>query len=189
MRSLRSLFRPKRPAKGKSQRGAAAVEFALVATPFIGLMFALIEIMMIFFVQTTLEAAVADTSRAIRTGQAQSTTTPISKTQFKANVCTRMFGMADCNTRLFVMVEAFTAAPVGAPVVPWADGTLTPGSAADEPYQASNPGDIVVVRAYYVWGLLTPGMSAAFKNFSSATYGPNNRILVATSAFRNEPFR
>jgi Flp pilus assembly protein TadG len=184
---LLSLFRAKR--SRRSRRGATAVEFAMIATPFIGLMFALVEIMMIFFLQTTLEAATADTARTIRTGQAQSTTAPISKAQFKTNVCARMFGFADCTNRLFVMVQAFPDAPTTMPAAPWADGTLTPGSADDEPYENSAPGQMVVVRAYYVWPLMTPGMSAAFRNFGNATYGADNRVLVATSAFRNEPFR
>lgn len=172
----------------KSKRGATAVEFALIATPFVFMIFALIETMLIFFVQTALEAAVAEEARKIRTGQAQSTTTPITQTQFKANVCTRMMGLADCTNRLFVMVEAFTTPPAGALPTPWSDGSLVPGSGADEPYQNSAAGDMVIVRSYYVWPLLTPGLSNAMSNYSGGAYGSYNRMLVATAAFRNEPF-
>lgn len=175
--------------KKHGARGSAAVEFALISTPFIFLIFALIEIMMIFFVQTTLEAAIAEEARKIRTGQAQSTVTPISKSQFKANVCSRLYGLADCSNRLFVMTQTYAVAPgVGVPN-PWDDGTLTPGSADDEPYEASNPGDLVIVRGYYVWPLLTPGISSYMTNFGSAGLGTHNRMLVGTAAFRNEPYQ
>ena len=174
--------------KKKKNRGATAVEFALIATPFMFLIFALIEIMMVFIVQTTLEAAVTEEARKIRTGQAQNTTTPITKAQFKANVCTRLYGFADCTTRLFVMVQSFPAAPGAAITKPWDDGTLTPGSADDEPYDASAPGDLVIVRGYYVWPLLTPGIASGLSNYSDGTYGAHNRMLVGTAAFRNEPF-
>ena len=181
-------LRTRRAKQGK--RGAAAVEFAMVATPFVFMLFGIFETMMIFFVQTTLEAAVAEEARKIRTGQAQSTSAPISKSQFKANVCARMMGLADCSKRLFVQVQN---QPINGNLPdPWADGTLTPGSAADEPYDTTAANAIVVVRGYYVWPLMTPGISTAMRNYSDtssgAPLGTNNRIIAATSAFRNEPF-
>lgn len=181
-------LRSRRARQGK--RGAAAVEFAMVAAPFVFMLFGIFETMMIFFVQTTLEAAIAEEARKIRTGQAQSTSAPISKTQFKANVCARMMGLADCNNRLFVQVQ--NQPSTGTLPTPWADGTLTPGSAADEPYETTAANAIVVVRGYYVWPLMTPGISNAMRNFSDSSpggaLGSYNRIIAATSAFRNEPF-
>jgi Flp pilus assembly protein TadG len=179
-------LRKRRTTQGK--RGSAAVEFAMIATPFIFMLFGIFETMMIFFVQTTLEAAVSEEARKIRTGQAQSLAAPITKEQFKANVCARLMGLGDCSTRLFVQVQN---QPVSGTLPnPWEDGTLTPGSAADEPYEATAANAIVVVRGYYVWPLFTPGVSNAMRNFSDSggTLGNYNRIIAATSAFRNEPF-
>ena len=48
----------------KQQDGAAAVEFALVATPFLALLFAIIESAMVFFAGQSLEAATASAARA-----------------------------------------------------------------------------------------------------------------------------
>ena len=184
-------FKKLRQARSRKygQKGATAVEFALIATPFLMLLFGIFEVMMIFFVQTTLEAAIAEEARKIKTGQAQSTTAPITQSQFKANVCARMMGLADCSNRLFVMVQ--NQPTTGTLPTPYADGVLTPGSAADEPYEATAAEAIVVVRGYYVWPLLTPGLSSAYKNFtpSGGSLGSNNRVLAAASAFRNEPFQ
>jgi len=179
-------FRKRRSNQGK--RGAAAAEFAMIATPFVFMVFGIFETMMIYFVQTTLEAAISEEARKIRTGQAQSLAAPITKEQFKANVCARMMGLGDCSTRLFVQVQNQPTS--GTLPTPWADGTLTPGSAADEPYEPTAANAIVVVRGYYVWPLVTPGISNAMKNFadSGGTLGNYNRIIAATSAFRNEPF-
>ena len=44
----------------RQQDGAAAVEFALVAVPFLALMFAILETALVFFAGQTLEAAVTD---------------------------------------------------------------------------------------------------------------------------------
>ena len=53
------------------RQGATAVEFALVATPFIGLLFGIIQTFLIFFAQQLLETSVNQSSRLILTGQAQ----------------------------------------------------------------------------------------------------------------------
>ena len=55
----------------RQQDGTAAVEFGLVAAPFLALLFAIIETAFVFFAGQTLEAAVADSARLIMTGQAQ----------------------------------------------------------------------------------------------------------------------
>lgn len=169
----------------KNRRGSAAVEFAMLAAPFMFLIFALMEIMVLFFVQTTLEAATAVEARKIRTGQVQNAT--ITQTQFKTAICARLHGLGDCTNRLFVMVQAYAVPPV-ALSDPFADSDLTIGSSDDEPWQASVSGDMVVVRTYYVWPLMTPGLTNTLSNFSSGGMGSYNRILMSTAAFRNEPF-
>jgi Flp pilus assembly protein TadG len=173
--------------KRSQKRGTAAVEFALVATPFLMLLFGLFEIMMIFFIQTTLESAIHEESRKIKTGQANAGA-GLTAADFKAGVCARMMGMVNCQTRLFVMVQ--NQPTTGSLVSPMTDPTLL----AAPPYQQNTAaGSIVVVRGFYMWELMTPGISSAFNN-TTAT-GPNgdlgtkNRMLVATAAFRNEPFQ
>jgi Flp pilus assembly protein TadG len=169
------------------QHGAAAVEFALVATPFLMLLFGLFEIMMIFFVQTALESAVSEESRKIKTGQANAGA-GITAAQFKAGICARMMGMADCTERLFVMVE-------NQPVTGSLPSPMTnPSILGSPPYQQNTAaGSIVVVRGFYMWPLMTPGISSALRNTTmtgpNGNLGSNNRMLVATSAFRNEPFQ
>jgi Flp pilus assembly protein TadG len=185
VRAIKSIF-VKRSRKSH-QRGVAAVEFAMVATPFLMLLFGLFEIMMIFFIQTTLESAIHEEARKIKTGQANAGT-GISAATFKASICARMMGLADCNNRLFVMVENQpTTGSLASPLT-------TPTLLAAPPYQTNTaPGSIVVVRGFYMWPLMTPGISSALKNTNSTgpsgNLGSSNRMLVATSAFRNEPFQ
>ena len=54
-----------------NRRGSAAVEFALVAPMFFGLLFAIIETALVFFSGQVLETIAQDSARAILTGQAQ----------------------------------------------------------------------------------------------------------------------
>ena len=72
----------------RNRRGSAAVEFALVAPLFFGLLFAIIELSMVFFASQVLETAVQDSARLIQTGQAQSGS--YTAAQFKTDVCSRV---------------------------------------------------------------------------------------------------
>src|SRR4030081_3362594 len=78
----------------KGEDGIAAVEFGMVAAPFLALMFAIMETAMIFFAGQTLETAVADSARLIMTGQAQAS--GLTQDTFKTEVCNRIHGLFDC---------------------------------------------------------------------------------------------
>ncbi len=56
----------------RSCKGATAVEFALVAAPFIALLMALVQTGLVFFAERVLDETVEEASRIIMTGQAQS---------------------------------------------------------------------------------------------------------------------
>src|ERR1700681_67978 len=69
----------------RREDGAAALEFAIVAAPFIALILAILQTTLAFFAGQVLESAVADSSRQILTGTAQ--TTSMSQSGFAAKVC------------------------------------------------------------------------------------------------------
>jgi Pilus formation protein N terminal region/TadE-like protein len=71
----------------KRQDGAVAIEFAMVAAPFLALMFAIMETALVFFAGQALETAAADSARMIMTGQAQ--TQQFSNADFKNAVWAR----------------------------------------------------------------------------------------------------
>src|SRR5215831_11305299 len=71
--------------------GATAVDFALVAAPFLALLFAIMETGLVFFAGQTLETTAADASRLIMTGQAQNQN--FDQNAFKTAVCARISSM------------------------------------------------------------------------------------------------
>ena len=77
----------------RQQDGSAAVEFSMVAIPFLGLTFAILETALVFFAGQTLETAVTDSARLIMTGQAQ--TGGWSKEDFKNAVCAHAHVIAE----------------------------------------------------------------------------------------------
>jgi Flp pilus assembly protein TadG len=159
----------------RQEDGVAAVEFGMVAAPFLLLTFAIMETAMVFFAGQTLETAVSDSSRLIMTGQAQSQ--GFSQTAFKDAVCARIYGLFDCANGVHVDVKTYTSfSNVNLTSPLDANGNLNPNMT----YQPGGPGDIVVVRLYYQWPIY---VSKLMDNMAGS-----NRLLIATAAFRNEPF-
>ena len=65
--SARNIFRRFR----RNRRGSAAVEFALIAPLFFGMLFAIIETAIVFFAGQLLEQGTAESARLMLTHQAQ----------------------------------------------------------------------------------------------------------------------
>lgn len=159
--------------------GAAAVEFGLVAAPFFALMFAIIETALVFFASQTLETAVADSARLIMTGQAQDQS--FSQTQFKSQVCSRIYGLFDCQNGIQIDVKTYSSfgSINNSPPLD-ANGKLKTDSFGYNPGKAC---DIVVVRLMYQWPTYV-----SLLGFNLSNMAGNARLLMATAAFRNEPF-
>ncbi|MBK6702551.1 MAG: pilus assembly protein [Caulobacteraceae bacterium] len=166
----------------RARRGSAAVEFALVLMPFFLLTFGLAEVAMVGFAQTSLDFAVSETARQIRTGQAQ--TNGGSEAQIRRQLCSELnsFIVMGCDGNLFLDVRRFTSF-TDASNSAWNPVQNNQFSAQGMGYQPGQPSDIVVVRAYYRWKVMTPLFEPIFENVSGG-----ERILVSTMMFRNEPF-
>jgi Flp pilus assembly protein TadG len=162
----------------RRQEGTAAVEFALVAAPFLALIFAILETALVFFSGQALETAAADSARLILTGQAQAQNFDAAK--FKNAVCAKIFGLFDCQNGVYVDVKTFTSfSSVTMPSPVDAQGNFQNNFT----YQPGGPGDIVVVRLFYQWPVFT-----SLLGFNLANVNGNKRLLAATNAFRNEPY-
>ena len=165
---------------GRDTSGHTVVEFALVALPFFLLMFGLAEIGLIGFAQSSLDHAVADTARRIRTGEAQGAGD--SYTQVQTTLCNEMSQLMaiTCDDNLFLDVDTFASFVAVQNTSPIQNGNLQTNQFGYTPGAASS---IVVVRAYYRWHVLTPVFQGVFANLSGG-----DRLLVSTMMFRNEPF-
>ena len=162
----------------RQQDGAAAVEFALVAAPFLAMVFAIIETAVVFFAGQALETAAADSARLIMTGQAQNA--GYDQAKFKEAVCGKIYGLFNCNGGLHVDVKnypSFASIPTAKPIT---NGNMD-NNFGDAP---GNPGDIVVVKLMYQWPVY---VSLLGLNLSDISGG--KRLLMSTVAFRNEPYK
>ena len=161
----------------KEEKGVTAVEFALLAAPFFLLLFAIIETCLTFFANANMDSVVSQAGRMIRTGQAQ--TQGWGETDFVNYICDRMTLISDCTSNLNVDVQTFPTftSVVFAPLID-ADGNVV----QNHRFEPGTAGDIVLVRAYYVWHVVSP-TAIGLSNVSG-----DGRLLVSSVAFRNEPF-
>jgi len=171
----------------QAQDAAVAVEFALVAAPFLALMFAIIETALVFFAGQTLEAAASEAGRMVMTGQVQ-TAGYNTLENFKSNVVCPGADKALGNNSLFdcsklqIDVRTYTSfnSITQNNQAPIKDGALDTSKMCFSP---GGSGDIVVVRFYYEWPIYLSLLNDSLSNLANG-----KRLLVATSVFRNEPF-
>ena len=177
--------RPRRRGAGRSlwkfaadRSGTSALEFAMLAGPLIFLLLAILQMAFVYSANFSLENAVDRAGRLVRTGQAQS----FDAAAFKTEVCKGLSAPLSCD-KLKLDVRQYVSF-AGA-----ASGLTQPLNASEDlkasfSYNPGARGDVMVVRAFYPFdiGSLLP------EAISLSNMSGNNRVLVATAAFRNEPF-
>lgn len=166
----------------RAERGAIAVEFALICIPLMVLIFGVLELAMVLLVSTTLEGATESAAREIRTGEFQ-TSAGNTAADFKALVCSKMSWLStQCSTNLWVDVRSFATFGALAGNAPMAGPAFNPAATC---FAAGQPTDIVLVRTYYQWQLFTPLLNNALEDMGA---GSGRRLLSTATAFRNEPY-
>ncbi|MBI3701006.1 MAG: pilus assembly protein [Afipia sp.] len=163
----------------RNQRGSAAVEFAFIAPMFFALIFAIIETSIVFFAQQVLETGTQDSARLMLTHQAQDS--GMTQAAFKQDLCNRVSVLMTC-ANLYVDVKSYSSFSTVSINDPVSNCTFVNNFT----YQSSNPGDTVVVRAFYQWPLFVTKLGYNITNIGCGTSNPY-RLLAATAAFQVEP--
>jgi Flp pilus assembly protein TadG len=168
----------------KSEAGATAVEFAMVAGPFFLVLGVIIETGLMLFTEYALQSAVQDSGRLIRTGQAQNSN--FSASTFKTAICSTAGVLIDCQNKVTVYVNhsATTFAQLNA-LVP---SFLTIGpTVSNTPFPATfscgTPLQPVAVVATYDWYFSMVGM-----NYLGNVMSNSARRLIGFAIFLNEPY-
>lgn len=157
--------------------GSAAIEFGMVALPFVLMVFAILELGLVFVIDSVLENATIETGRLVRTGRASAQ--GMTAAQFKSSLCGRMsIFSSDCAARATIDVREIAQFNT-VPPDPMAGGTF---NQAGLTYTNGDPGDLVLVRVWYQQPLLTTFLSQGLSRLNDGSVR-----LTATTAFRNEP--
>ncbi|MCA1491279.1 TadE/TadG family type IV pilus assembly protein [Sinorhizobium alkalisoli] len=160
------------------REGVAAIEFALVALPLFILIFGILELGAIFFIDSALDASVHKSARLIRTGQATEGKMGISG--FKAEICSNLAYVLNCEKNLLVAVNTVTdATSSGAMKTIGNSGTVT----ITENFDIGRGSDYVLVQAFLPWSPIVNLYA-----LSSHTLADGSYLLGASALLRNEPF-
>jgi Flp pilus assembly protein TadG len=163
----------------RDRRAGAAVEFALVLLPFLMVLMTMINSALVLLAGQVLQTAATNAARLVMTGQAQTANDTVA--QFKNGICASLTVMFNCASNLYVDVESFSSfSTISLASVTNANGTINTSALG---YSPGNPGDIVVVRLIYQWPIIASGLTAGLASSANST-----NTLVATVAFRNEPY-
>lgn len=179
---VRRLFRNK--------SGTSSIEFALLAIPFMLVIFASLETFAAFTGEQLLANATETMARKVRTGQITSTTT---QEEFRKAFCAEISVLMTCSateaktpSKLFIDVRSFADFSKIPDAVPRKNGDLDTSGFKFEP---GGPTTITIVRAYYRWEVITDLVRPYITNLRPAGSSmPKDYLMVATAAFRTESY-
>lgn len=162
--------------------GSTAVEFALVAPFFFGLIFSIFEIGWFYFINSQVDAATTEAARLIRTGQVQKAN--LTKEDFFEEVCNRLVVFNTCDNALTVEVQRFASfAALAADTSSVAcadDDTATIDALA---YQPGLDNEVIRLRVCVLYKTINPALGV---NVADRANG--KRRLYGSYLLRNEPF-
>ena len=183
--------------------GVAAMEFALLALPFLMLLFGILELAIVFFISAALDHGTSQAARLVRTNQIDSTAGKEERLEdFREAICANMAIFQNCESRLIIdmVVNPDDATLFKEGLLPTpadynpdfdrgeydqalADGDTPPEAPPSERFDTAGAGATVVLRAQYVHQLALPGVLTRLANDTN-----NTRRLTSITAFKNEPF-
>ncbi|HMO28077.1 TadE/TadG family type IV pilus assembly protein [Enterovirga sp.] len=179
----------------KGQEGATAIEFALVAGPFLFALLATVEVAMVMWTSEVLDHAVATAARKIYTGEFQSSASNAGlsskdlRTKVQKAICAEVGSLVDCGSidvDVRPICTGSTADTCG--IDAFGSATMLNPVNAQKEYDASSYG-YQTIGAKQI-GLVTA--STQYKTFfpplSLGTLANGNRLLISTAAFMAEPY-
>lgn len=162
----------------RQDKGATAVEFSLVAVPFIFLLIGTIEMSLMFAASANLHSATNDASRLIRTGQAQQSGGD-AEDVFVNKLCEGVNVILDCSKLQYEVIAMGNFDDFSDYAASYdEDGNLET--------QGFNPGgssSVVLIRVSYRYPLMLPVVGNMLSD------GPNmTKHLLATVVLQAEPY-
>lgn len=163
------------------ESGTTAIEFSLLAVPFVFTVVSIIELSMFFATSSVIDGALNEVSRQVRTGQIQqqAATTEEMMEIFSEVVCDHGDALTVCNKIEFevLKLDAFTD-DIAA--------SITEEGALNEPafeLDQATAGCVALIRLSYLYRFMTPLFGNLWSN-----YPDNQRLILSTTVIKTEPY-
>lgn len=170
----------------RNEDGLAAVEFAIVALPFLLFVFGIIGMGLYFLASTSLEYGVEAAARKVRTGEADKSDMSVS--EFKQLVCDSAGSYINCNKLAVVIQHAATWSGISPQSCTDANGNMVSSTGSDGEMitkYAGGASEVALVTLCYKWDLAN---SFQFLQLGTGANGSGPAIIQASTAFKSEPF-
>ena len=159
----------------RKEDGTTAIEFSLLAMPYMLLTLGIIEISIMYAAASLLEGATNDASRLIRTGQLQQSSED-PETLFRNAICDYATVLIRCDD---VVIEVQTLESFSEYAAPSYDED---GNMESSGFDAGASSDRVLIRAAYRYSMMTPFIG------SLLTGGTNSTLFMSTIVLQTEPY-
>jgi Flp pilus assembly protein TadG len=173
----------------------------MIALPLFTMIFAVMELALVFLISISLEDAASTMARQIRVGTitppgiavTANTAAAPNLTTFKQDLCQYILLVptTTCQNQIQVDIQPFANFTNTSPVNPISGQTFNSGNLC---YGSGTPGEVVLMRVYYLWPLLTPFLLNGLENvttYTNTTGGGSGTgrwaAVSATEVFVNEP--
>lgn len=176
----------------RNRKGVTAIEFGLISAPLFGLIFAIMQSSLAFFMQQGIRAALDVAARQVLTGEAANNTAIVDGPSFRDQlICGKgvLPSFVTCANIVIDIRAASSFSSLGANDV---NASFMPSGAQ---YNAGQPCQIMIVRAAYPMPSFLPmitwgGSYNLVTNLTGLTTynGQLVKMLTAASVFRNEPY-
>jgi Flp pilus assembly protein TadG len=160
--------------------GATAVEFSLLALPFVVMIIGTIEIALMFTTQSLLDASTSTAARLIRTGQIQQSDAGDQEQLFRDTLCDFASILIPCGEIQFQVdnLDSFGDADGAPPPTFDEDGNLQ-----NQGFSPGGVSDVVLIRVAYKYSIITPLMQFVLTN-----RGDGSRLMMSTIVLQTEPY-
>lgn len=165
----------------RNRRGSTAIEFAMLAVPFVMLVMSIIETSLSFTAQQILSNATDNLARQLRTGQLKPEAA--SATEVRKRICDELSLIVDSTCPgLFIDLKSYStfaaAAAVKTKFTSDKDLDTTGFTVAPGGPESKN-----MLRVYYKWPVMLDLMRKSMSNMKD-----NKTLLMATTTWQNEPY-
>jgi len=162
----------------QSKKGTTAVEFGILAVPFVMIIYFVLDVSMMYLADSLLDRSLHRVARQIKTGQAQ--TAGMTQSSFKTYVCSNMLSMFNCDDNVYINVQVVTDISNVSFLNPVDNSgnfntTMT--------FDTGNAGDYILAQGYLKWSSPMAILANAPGRLSDGSV-----VLSSASLFRNEPF-
>ncbi|WP_018263437.1 TadE/TadG family type IV pilus assembly protein [Methylobacterium sp. WSM2598] len=177
----------------RARGGAAAVEFALVAS-MLTLMLSFVLILgLSLYVNQAVDLATAKAARQIMTGAVQLQATQMTTSQFRDQfVCPPLPALVSCNSVIVKLYKVEVKARMDNYfrflTDDWSSLRIPQPLPGDDVFQLGIQGDYQYLLVIYPMPLIPPGLASLLSNLTAVANGRPALLAVATAAFRNEQY-